>query len=65
MIGVKCIIELLEIDGKDVPSGVTKNVSMKSHWNYRGYNGKVVLVIGKKSYTFYANDLEEAIEKCR
>jgi len=59
MIEVNQKIQVYEEDGFDVPMDVDKTIGIKSH---RNDDSLVMIVIGSKSYTVGASDLERAIE---
>ena len=47
-------IEVYEINDEEVPIGKTVTIGVESHWNL---DNRVVLRIGRKSYTVVGNDL--------
>ena len=47
-------IEVYEINDEEVPIGKTVTIGVESHWDL---DNRVVLRIGRKSYTVVGNDL--------
>ena len=59
MIKVTQTVDILEENGKEVSLGKSPCIEVRSHWNH---NEWVVLVVGERSITVEADDLEAAIE---
>ena len=59
MIEVNQKIQVYEEDGFDISIGEDKTIGIESHWDD---DSLVTIVIGSKSYTVNASDLERAIE---
>ena len=52
-------IQVYEIDNSEVPIGKNETIGIASHWNM---DDRVKILIGVKSYTVIARDLEMAIK---
>jgi len=59
MIKVKQTVEIYEENGGEIPLGISKHMTVESHWNR---DERVILVIGRRRITVIAADLQAALD---
>jgi len=58
MIKVKQTVEIYEENGEEIPLGISKHMTVESHWNRDEW---VILVIGRRRITVLVADLQAAL----
>ena len=62
---VKVELKVYERNGKETQIGeIAEKIFVRSHWNDNGPNGRVIMTIGKETYTVLAREMISAIERC-